>query len=129
MGRSRQDAREGGEGGAQRDGHHQRTAPPSASRTRGICDAPRQKLHATIFDPPPPRPPRPEVTEPDAAEDVRRRETAGSPPWMWLLWMSGGSGPESSCMPADAERVAIGGSSVWSEGLREPACGGGGGTP
>ncbi len=79
-----------------------------------ICNVPRQKLHATIFDPL--RPPRLEV-EPDAAEDVRRRETDSAS-------LNDTSETPSSCGPGGAESVAMGGSSVCMDCLREPlACG------
>ena len=80
--------------------------------------SPLQKLHATIFDPPPPRLTRPEI-DPDVAEDVRRRETDEV-----SLWATDGREAVSSWEPGGAESVAIGGSSVCSDGLREP-----GGTP
>lgn len=77
-------------------------------------DAPRQKLHATIFDPWPPRPPRPEPeTEPEVAEDVRRRDAALS------ACLSAASEGGSSCGPDGADKVAMGGNSVLSDGRRD----------
>ena len=73
-------------------------------------------MHATIFDPPPPRPTRPEAeTEPEVVEYVRRRETEDVSPWL-----NDGSVGTSSWAFGGAESVAIGGSSVCTDGLRDP---------
>lgn len=61
-------------------------------------------MHATIFDPPPPRPLRPGATD-----VARRRDTVSISLYDNTIGVS-------SCGPGGADSVAIGGSSVLSDG-------------
>ena len=66
-------------------------------------------MHATIFDPPPPRPP----PRPGAVDGARLRV---DPELSVSLYDD-----KSSCAPGGADSVAMGGSSVFMEDRREPA--------